>query len=152
MYRKVLVGGVTAAAIVGAGGTALALTGSGSTSAGRGTVTSTAISGRAGLPGAGRLLKRLSHAQIVVHTRKGFVTHDLIRGTVTDVSPSSITVKAADKTSETFVVNSATKVRVRSNGHGARASISAVHDGDDVLVAGTGSSIYTAKHVIDIKK
>jgi len=148
MYRNVLVGGLTAAAILGAGGTALALTGSDGSSAGSGS--------RAGQLGHGhgkaRLLKRLQHAEIVTKNAKGFVTHELIKGTVTDVSATSITVQAADKTSETFTVNGDTKVRVRSGGKGSASSIDKVAKGDQVFVAGIGASSPTAKHVVDIKK
>jgi len=149
MYRRVLVGGLTAASILGAGGTALALTGSDGSSAGSG-----AQAGQSGHSGHGkaRLLKRLQHAEIVTKNAKGFVTHELIKGTVTDVSSTSITVQAADKTSETFTVNGDTKVRVRSGGKGAPSSIGKVAKGDQVFVGGVGASTPTAKHVIDIKK
>jgi len=149
MYRRVLVGGLTAASILGAGGTALALTGS------DGPTGSPAKSGSyAGQLGHGkaRLLKRLQHAEIVTKNAKGFVTHELIKGTVTDVSATSITVQAADKTSETFTVNGDTKVRVRSGGKGSASSIDKVAKGDQVFVAGIGASSPTAKHVVDIKK
>jgi hypothetical protein len=148
MYRRVLVGGFTAAAILGAGGTALALTGSDSP-AGPG-----AGSGKqAGHHhGKARLLKRLQHAEIVTKNKDGFVTHELIRGTVIAVSPTSITVQAADKTSETFIVNGDTKVRVRSGGKGAASSIGKVAKGDQVFVGGVGASTPTAKHVVDVKK
>jgi len=153
MYRNVLVGGLTAAAILGAGGTALALTGSDGSSGSGQPVSSVAqlAGGKAGA-GRGRLLKRLVHAQIV--TRKGntFVNHDLIKGTVTEVSSTSITVQAADKTSETFVVNGDTKVRVRKAGHGAAGAIGDVAKGDQAFVAGTCTSTLTAKHVVDLKK
>jgi hypothetical protein len=110
-------------------------------------------SGKADHPRARGLLRRLSHAQIVTRGKGGgFVTHDLIKGTVTSVSATSITVRAADSTTETFVVNTATKVRVRSDGKGAAATIGDVAKGDAVLVAGTGTSTRTAKHVVDVKK
>jgi len=147
MYRNVLVGGLTAAAILGAGGTALALTGSDGSS---GSGSSHSAAGHVG--GKARLLRRLSHAEIVTRNAQGFVTHELIKGTVTAVSSSSITVQAADKTSETFTVNGDTKVRVRSGGKGAASSIDKVATGDQVFVAGVGASTPTAKHVIDIKK
>lgn len=149
MYRNVLVGGLTAATILGAGGTALALTGSdGSTGSSAG---SGSHAGQLG-HGKARLLKRLQHAEIVTKNAKGFVTHELIKGTVTDVSSTSITVQAADKVSETFIVNGDTKVRVRSGGKGSASSIDKVAKGDQVFVAGIGASSPTAKHVIDVKK
>lgn len=152
MYRKILVGGLTAAAILGAGGTALALTASDTPSSGSSTSSPNHRPGEHAGKGRARLLKRLSHAQIVTRKGTGFVTHDLIRGTVTEVSSTSITVQAADKTAETFVVNGDTKVRVRANGHGSASSIGKVAKGDQVFVAGTGTSTLTAKHVVDVKK
>lgn len=151
MYRKILIGGVTAAAIVGAGGTAMALTGSSSpTTPGTPSATTHHAAGKA--KGRARLLRRMQHAQVVTRGKGGFVTHDLIRGTVTAVSPTSITVQAADKKSETFAVTKDTKVRLRTNGKGADSSISKVAKGDHALVAGTGTSTFTAKRVVDVKK
>jgi preprotein translocase subunit YajC len=154
MYRKVLAAGATAAAIVGAGGTALALTGSNGTGDATTTTSNVALTNSsAEHPRAkARLFRHLSHGQFVTHTKKGFVTHDVIRGTVTAVSPTSITVQAADKTSLTFVVDDRTKVKVRRDGHGMASSIAQVTKGDQVLVAGTGTSTSTAKHVVDVKK
>jgi hypothetical protein len=156
MYRRILLGGMTAAAIVGAGGTAIALTGSDSTN-GTLTTASTAAPGSAPThpgkaKGKAKLLRRVAHAQIVTKGKDGFVTHTLINGTVTSVSATSITVQAADKHSETFVVDKDTLVRMRTNGKGAASSIDKVAAGDHVLAAGTGTSPVTAKHVIDIKK
>lgn len=157
MYRKALAGGVTAAAILGAGGTALALSGSDTapTAKPAGPSATSAPGGhRPGqrMHGRARLLRRLAHAQVTVRGHGGFVTHDLIKGTVSAVSGSAITVKSGDGTSETFAITSATKFRVRQNGKGSAASISAVHNGDHVLVAGVGTGSYTAKHVVDIQK
>jgi hypothetical protein len=61
-------------------------------------------------------------------------------------------VRAADGTSETFVVDTFTKVRVRTAGHGAAGAINDVAKGDQAFVAGTGTSTLTAKHIIVIKK
>jgi hypothetical protein len=165
MYRRVLITGVTAAAIVGAGTTALAVTGTDTTS---GTPTNTsspkdhakkadkhnAGKDKAGKDkaGKGKLLKRAAHAQIVTKGKNGFVTHNLITGTVTSVSATSITVQAADKKSETFTVAKDTKVRARADGKASASTISKVVKGDRVLVAGTGTSTLTAKHVIDLGK
>jgi hypothetical protein len=161
MYRKVLIGGVTAAAIIGAGGTALAVTGSDSPStAGKASSSSSSTAKHAGKQAGknkkgkngGRLLRRLEHGQFVTRGKGGkTVTHDLIKGKATAVSATSITVQAADKKSETFVVNKATKVRVRDNGKGAASTIDKVAKGDAVVVAGTGTSTYTALHVVDVK-
>src|SRR5580765_5753370 len=110
MFSRVLIGGVAAAAVVGGPAAAFALDPSGPS---------------AGKPAAharmhpdrqvgkhpdrrpGRLLRRVVHAEIVTINPDGFVTHQLIRGAVTDVSAQSITVKAMDDTSEAFTVTSA---------------------------------------------
>jgi preprotein translocase subunit YajC len=156
MYRKILLGGITAAAIVGAGGTAIALTGSDSTN---GTPTTTASApahpGKDKAKGKAKLLRNVAHAQIVTKGKDGtFVTHDLITGTVTSVSSGSITVQAADKTSETFTVSKTTVVRQRTSdkGKGTPSSISKVAKGDHVVVAGTGSSHFAAKRVVELAK
>ena len=152
MYRRILIGGVTAAAIVGAGGTALAVSGSDTTAGTPATAATAATQQAARAKGKHPLLRRMVHAQIVTKGKNGFVTHNLIKGTVTAVSATSITVQAADKSSETFIVTKDTLVRVRSNGKGAASSIDKVAQGDHVLVAGTGTSTVTAKRVVDIKK
>jgi len=66
------------------------------------------------------------------------------------VSPTSITVRAADGVTETYVLNSGTKVHTRANK--AATSISEVKSGDPVWVAGTGTSTLTASRVVDAKK
>jgi hypothetical protein len=155
MYKKILIGGATAAAILGAGGTALAVTGSDTTSgtpASSSSSSTTPAQPAKKAKGKSGLLRRLQHGQIVTKGKGGYVTHDLIKGTVTSVSPTSITVQAADKKSETFVVNPATKVRMRTAGKGAASAIASVAKGDRVVVAGTGTSTYTARHVVDVKK
>jgi hypothetical protein len=156
MYRKILIGGMTAAAIVGAGGAALAFSGSDTPSSG--TPTAGAASDLRANAGATavdrqllrghRWLKRVAHGEIVTSGDDGFVTHDFIVGTATSVSATSITVRAADQKSETFVVNADTKVRVRGDGQRGLSSIDDVDQGDHVVVAGTGTSTFTAKHVI----
>lgn len=154
MYRKVLVGGVTAAAILGTGGAALAASGSsGGTTAGTpsastsatSTATSTAKHHRSAL---GRAL----HGQFVTKGKSGFVTHDLIRGTVTSVSATSITVQAADKVSETYAITKDTKVRVRAAGKGAAGTITDVTRGAHVGVTGTGSTALTAQRIVVVTK
>ncbi|WP_375501836.1 hypothetical protein [uncultured Jatrophihabitans sp.] len=149
MYRKILVGGVTAAAILGASTAALATTGSASTGG-------TPSTNSAKSPNSTKQhspLRRAVHAEITVKTKKGYVTRDLIRGTVTAVSATSITVLAADKTSETYAVGKATKVVARAGTKGAKpatSSISNVTKGRHVLVTGTGTSTLTAKRIVDL--
>lgn len=98
---------------------------------------------RAGL--AKRLLQ-VSHAQWVSKDAKTgtFVTHDAVRGAVTAAATGSITIKATDGTSETFVVTGSTKVRVA----GATGTMGQVKVGDQVAVLGTGSGPMTATRVV----
>ena len=104
-----------------------------------------------------RALGRALHAQWVTRDRDNagaFVTHSAIRGAVTAVSASSITVKAEDGVSQTYAVTDATKVRLRAsqpgNGNRGKAgTISDVHVGDKVAVIGTGATTLTAEHILD---
>ena len=84
-----------------------------------------------------------------------FVTHDAIRGEVTAVSASSITVKAADGVSARPTRSPApprcTCARPRpARGAPERpATIGDVHTGDKVAVTGTGTTSLTAEHIVD---
>jgi len=99
-------------------------------------------------------MRHALHGQWVTQDKdtKSFVTHDAIRGTVTAVSPSSITVRSLDKKSETFAVTKDTKVRIRANGKGAKGTITQVHTGDQAIVLGTGTSTLTARGILDAGK
>jgi 2-C-methyl-D-erythritol 4-phosphate cytidylyltransferase len=83
---------------------------------------------------------------------KTFVTHDAIRGQVTAVSATSISVKAADGVTQTYVVTADTVVRVKGGGKGSTGAIGKVQSGDRAVVLGTGSSTLTATHVLDAGK
>ncbi len=99
------------------------------------------------------MLRHAAHAAITVKTKKGYVTRDLINGTVTAVSSTSITVEAGDRTSETYVVGTATKVVARATTKGAKPTasvISKVAKGQHVIVSGTGTSPLTAKRIVDL--
>jgi hypothetical protein len=158
MWKKIAIGGAVAAAIVGVGTAAVATSGpttpgSPTTSTGTAGANSTAAHKHRGLARAIGA-KRLVHGQIVTQNpkTKQFVTHDLIHGTVSAVSSTSITVTASDKTSETFAVNSGTKVRLRTvgkPGSGHAGSIGDVKTGDQVIVVGTGTSTFTATGILD---
>jgi hypothetical protein len=150
MWKKIAIGGAIAAATLGAGTAALAA--SGSTTSGTPAPTTAAAGAK---HHAGKALaRRALHGQWVTGKAGSttFTTHDQIRGEVTAVSPTSITVKSLDKVSQTYVVNSATKVRMRSAGKGAASSISQVKTGDQVVVLGTGTSTLTAGGILDVKK
>jgi hypothetical protein len=133
MYRKIAVAGATAAAIVGVGATALAASGPGS-SAGTGTTASKQHNRHA----LGALLRRVQHAEVITKGKDGFVTHSAVRGAVTAISPTSITVKAEDGFTKTFTLNGDTKVRERTAGRrrGVAGKLADVRSGDEVAVLG----------------
>jgi hypothetical protein len=151
MLKKIVIAGSAAAVVLGAGTAALAVSGSNSPSA---PSSSSPAAGKAKAAGHAKRaeLRRALHATWVTRDGKNstsFVTHDAIRGQVTAVSASSITVKAADNVSETYAVNSSTKVRSRADGKGKAGTIGEVKSGDTVIVLGTGSGTLTATHVLD---
>jgi len=96
-------------------------------------------------------LGKVSHAQWVSNDRQtgAFVTQNAIRGSVTAVTSTSITVKAADGISETFTVNTGTKVRMTRAEKAAAGTIAQVKVGDRVGVLGTGTGPMTATHIAD---
>lgn len=175
MLKKLaVIGGIAAVTGLGIGGVAMADTNSaapaavavaqgsvaGDVAAPAAVVTSTAKPGdkvrkaKAGKHhGLAKRLERVAHAQWVSKDGKTgtFVTHDAVRGDVSAVSGTSITIKAADGTSETYVVNGATKVHVKGDKGAAKTpgSISKVKVGDRVGVLGTGAGTMTATQVID---
>ena len=71
---------------------------------------------------------------MTLQTKKGDRTVDLQRGTISSVSPTSISVTSPDRFAGVYTVDSSTKVRTRSG----LVSISSVHQGDKVFVVATG--------------
>ena len=146
MWKKLAIAGGVAAAVLGIGTAALAESGSPSPSP-------AAKSGQPGgkHPRADELakLRNVLHAQWTTQDNKSnsTVTHEAIRGSVTSVSATSIAVKATDGVSETFAVNSSTKVRVSGQAKGSTGSISSIKTGDSVVVVGTGTGSFTATQV-----
>lgn len=172
MLKKLaVVGGIVAVAGLGVGGVASAWSGNPSAQAaapaGSAAAPTTGSTGTAspttgstapttpttkkhhGKKGAGlaRRLSHASHAQWVTKDGKTgtFVTHDAVRGVVTAAGTGSVTIKAADGTSETYVVTGSTKVRADKK----PATIAAVKVGDQAAVVGTGSATRTATHIVD---
>jgi len=144
MWKKIAIAGAVSAAILGAGGAALATSGSGSPSVDA--QTTAKASKLLNNPRLGRAI----HAQWVTQGKdKSFVTHDAIRGQVTSVSATSISVKAADGVTQTYTVTADTVVRVKGAGKRSTGAIDKVHSGDRVLVVGTGTTTLTASHVLD---
>jgi hypothetical protein len=148
MLKKIVIAGSAAAIVLGAGTAALAVSGS--------STAPSAPSSSAPANAAGHAkraeLRRALHATWVTRNGKGstgFVTHDEIRGQVTALSATSITVKAADNVSQTYAITSSTKVHLRADGKGKAGTIGEVKSGDRVIVIGTGTDTLTATHVLD---
>jgi len=158
MWKRVAIVGTSAAIIGGAGTAAFAASGTVTPTPSPASASATSDSSadtakapedkRAGI----NRLRRAVHATWVTENKKTktFTTHDAIRGQVVSVSPTSITVRAADTFTETFVVSSTTKVHTRALRTGA--SISDVKAGDPVFVGGTGTTTLTAVRVVDARK
>jgi hypothetical protein len=158
MWKTIAVVGATAGIIGGAGTAALAASGTttptpsaslSSSASNNSTNMSTTSAGR---HGALYRLRRAVRATWVSENNKTkiFTTHDAIRGQVTAVSATSISVMSADNVTETYVLNSGTKVHTRAEK--TAASISDIKSGDPVWVAGTGTTTLTASRVVDTKK
>ena len=152
MYRKLIVAGAAAAAIVGSGTAAMALTGSSTPSSTGSSATTSAKAAPA--RSAGTQAAAAHRARPVRHPgqERALRTHDYARGTVSGVSTTLIVVHTADGTSQRFSVTSATKVRLRSDGKGKPGKITDVHIGDTVLVGGVGAGTPSAGHVLDLGK
>ena len=155
---------VVAAAAIAAGGVAVAhaessspsttpsATSTASPSTGSTTKAAKAHKDHGGLRAALTKLKDVQHAQWV--TKEGttgtYVTHDAIRGAVTAISPSSITVKAGDGVSETYALSSTTKITV-AGAKGTKPSSgtsASVASGATVIITGTGTASLTADRVV----
>ena len=101
-----------------------------------------------------RLLRAL-HATWVTTGQQGPVTHQAIRGDVTAVSATSITVRAKDGFTLTFAVTADTKIRARVEGSGkglkgTDSTIGAVKVGTKALVTGVGTTTPTARVVVHL--
>jgi hypothetical protein len=184
MRNKIVYAASAAAVVLGAGTAALAASGGASPVPAGPAASAALLAAAPGTPAPGtsaapgqarpgpkvgrpalRALERALHAQWV--TRKPgspgtFVTHDAIRGQVTAVSATSITVKALDGVSQTYAVTGTTKVHLRKaapgngngkgngRGHGGTpGTIGDVHTGDQVAVVGTGTGSLTAEQIVD---
>jgi hypothetical protein len=168
MWRKTIIGGVVGTALLGTSGLAVAAA-NGTTSAAGSSAqpTSTATASANPTPGTAGATKqhakrtprelrlnKVQHAEWVTKDKTGgFVTREAIRGDITSVSPTSITVKAQDGVSLTFAVATDTKVHVRAAGKGAATkpadvTITDVKAGQQALVTGTGQGSLTAGRVV----
>jgi hypothetical protein len=130
-----LVAGAAVLAIAGiGGGVAFAASDHGSTGTIVATTTAatstTAPSDTAAHPRKHPLLSRAEHAEATVNTKQGPKVVDLQRGSVTSVSPTSVTVRSKDGFTATYAVTSSTKVRKNKQS----GAIGEVQNGDRVLV------------------
>lgn len=160
MWKQAAAAGAVGAAILGAGGIAMAASGPTDSTSASATPSSTPPStspttatGRRAQHPRLSALRRTVHGTFVTRAKDGtFVTHEVARGTVGAITPTSITVHSADNSDETFVVNSATKVRTHTAGtKGSPASsISTVKTGDNVLVVGKGTPA-TATGIVELQ-
>ncbi len=153
MWKKFVVAGTAGAVLLGAGGVAVAATDgpSPSPTPSPSTTAKASAHGKHGAKDLRQALSRAVHGQVTTKTKNGYITHDAIRGTVTAVAPSSITVRAADGATETFAISGATVVHTKADGKskGKTGQIGAVRAGDSVGVLGTGTTTLTATHVVD---
>ena len=152
--RPLILAGVAVTALLAGAGVAMAAT-SGSPAAASqagGTVATPSPSARPAYPHQGRPGGfgfggpfGAVHGQFVVpRSGGGYQTIDTQRGSVTAVSPTSITVKSADGFSKTYQVVSSTNVDAKRNG------ISTVKTGHQVMVTATDSgSTATATSILD---
>ncbi len=149
LTRKIALGvaGVAAAGVLGTAGVAAA-TSNDSTPA---PSSSAAPSDKADHPRAKRvkraLIGRGMHGEWVVKGKDGKpVTLETIRGTVTAVGSSSLTVKAEDGFTETFATNSDTKVR------GGADSLGDVKVGAKGAVVGVKSGATITARAVLVRK
>jgi hypothetical protein len=163
MKRTIVVTGAIVATVIGSGSAALAVSSLGWSSSPGVDLAASATTAPATAPSApattqakgsrGDVLAKLSHivqGRVVTRGKDGsFVTHDVIIGKVAQVSPSSITVRAADGANEVYAVNAGTTVVIRADGKGVKGAIGDVHVGDGVVVTGTGATGMTAKRIVD---
>ena len=156
--RPLILAGVAVTALLAGAGVAMAAT-SGSPASGTaaaspagGTVATPSPSARPAFPHQGRPGGfgfggpfGAVHGQFVVpKSGGGYQTIDTQRGSVTAVSPTSITVKSADGFSKTYQVVSSTNVDAQRDG------ISTVKAGHQVAVTATVSgSTVTASSILD---
>lgn len=100
-------------------------------------------------------LARALHATWVTSDKRGTITHQAIRGEVSAVSPTSVTVKAKDGFSQTFTVGADTTVKSRNlsatdraGRRAADASLATVTVGSRAFVVGAGASGPVASRIV----
>lgn len=133
---RALVAGGAAAVVLATGGVAVAATATPTTTPGH------------GHRGDRAPFARIEHGQFVTKDKSGAqVTHDIVTGTVTAVSGTSVSVKDGTGSVTVFAVDAKTRVHVRGQAKGTTTTVSAVKTGGDVTVLGTGTGPFTADSV-----
>jgi hypothetical protein len=146
--RKAVVVGawVTAAALGGTALTGVALAagsgpGSSPTGASASTASAASTTGTAGGAAGARaarlraLGKNVLHGEFTVQTKNGVKVLDTEIGVITEVTPTSVAVKASDGYAQTWTLDSST--HVRANGH--KGSIADLKVGETVRLLGPTS-------------
>ena len=154
LTRKIAAGvaGVVAAGVLGTAGVAAATSDNRSDAGTPATASATPAPSSPAAPKghhrrAKRLLVRGMHGEWVVKGKDGKpVTLESIRGTVTAVSSTRLTVKAEDGFTETFAVSSDTKVR------GGADSLAEVKTGARAAVVGVKSGNTTTARMVLVRK
>jgi hypothetical protein len=143
-HSRMLLVGVSCAAI---GGGAGAIASAGAATSGSAHPTHNATSSRSARAGAvGRFARHAVHGTVVVHTKTGFVTVTFDRGKVDSISGQQLTLtEGTPKASyETVTVTVPATAVVRDNGR--RAALSGVQPGQRVLVLTAPRRTYVIAH------
>jgi hypothetical protein len=154
LTRKIALGvaGVAAAGVLGTAGVAAATSNDSTPAPTASASPSSGAAPTADHPRAKRakraLMARGMHGEWVVKGKDGKpITLETIRGTVTAVGPSSVTVKAEDGFTETFTTNSDTKVR-----GGGADSLGDIKVGAKGAVVGVKSGSTTTARGVLVRK
>jgi hypothetical protein len=138
--KAVVVGAWVTTGVLGAAAlTGVAMAADSTPSPTTGTSTSTAATTHAGggakadrLRGLG---KRVLHGEFTLATKDGAKVYDTEIGVITSVSPTSVAVKASDGYTQTWTLDSSTRVRADK----AKGSVSDLKVGDTVRLLGPSS-------------
>jgi hypothetical protein len=151
--RAIALSGAAAVGLAGVGlaaGVALADSGSTPTPTPKSSASAAppAAAGKAAKKGNGKGKPALAgqhilHGEFVTKNKSSVVTVDMQRGSVTAVSPTSITLKSADGFTATYAVTAGAKVRM----HGGGKTIADVKVGDaaTVLASKNGTALSVTK-------
>ncbi|MCU1692123.1 MAG: hypothetical protein JWM64_1214 [Frankiales bacterium] len=103
---------------------------------------------KAGKHGAAPANGQVVRSETVVRTGTGVTTRLTQYGTVTAISPTSLTVASADAVSQTWVLNSGTRYRASRDTQASNATVAV---GDTVAVAGVRSGASDTAQLVEEK-